>query len=83
MKLKIFATERRGYRVVKAIAIIPESKTKGIKRRQKTFTVRTVAPQFAVNELQKTFEAAATRWEHDVLQAPTQSDHEQEQELCV
>lgn len=83
MKLKIFATHSRGFRVVKAVAVIPESKTNGIKRRQKTFTVRTVAPQFAVSELQKTFEAAAGRWEQKVLSRPHEEEHETEQELMV
>lgn len=83
MKLKIFATQSHGFRVVKAVAVIPESKPNGIKRRQKTFTVRTVAPQFAVSEMEKAFQAAANRWEQKVLATPHQEEHEPEQELQV
>lgn len=74
MKLKIFATGCRGFRVVKAVAIIPKSKTIGVTRRQKTFTVRTVAPDFAISELQKSFEAAASRWETKIMNQMTQPD---------
>lgn len=64
MKLKIFATESRGFKVVKAVAVITKPA-----RRQKTFVLRTVAPNFAVTEMQKAFEAAAARWECATLSA--------------
>lgn len=63
MKLKILSTQSRGYRVVKCVAIINQPK-----RRQKTFTVRTVAPDLAAEELQKSFAAEAGRWEVKTLE---------------
>lgn len=80
MKLKIFATECRGFRVVKAVAVTTDYLNK---RRQKTFTVRTVAPQFAVSEMQKAFEAAANRWQEKVLANPERHETEIQQEVMV
>lgn len=68
MKLKIFASESRGFRVVRAVAVINKSKAFGIiSRRQKTFTVRTVAPNFAISELERAFKSEASRWENKIL----------------
>lgn len=80
MKLKIFATECRGFRVVKAVAFTVDTQQK---RRQKTFTVRTVAPEFAATEMQRAFESAAYRWEQKLRVIPGWEDHEQQQELQV
>jgi hypothetical protein len=69
MKLSIFPTVTAdGYRVVKAKAVINPSVALGIpKRRQKTWTVRTVAPELAARENRHMFEAEASRWEQKVM----------------
>lgn len=80
MKLKIFATESRGLRYVKAVAVTVDSQKK---RRQKTFSIRNVAPEYAVSEMQGAFQAAANRWQDKVLAGPQQDEQDQEQELTL
>ncbi len=68
MKLTIKSTENRGYRVVKALAIISKSIKKGIPRRfQKTWTMRTVAPEFTAIEMETSIKAEAARWEAKII----------------
>lgn len=56
------------YRIVKAVAVIKKSKKLGIPRRfQRTVKVRTVAPDFALEEMRKSFEKDFERWEKRVM----------------
>ena len=55
-------------RYVRCVAVIPESKKNGVPRRyQKTWKVRTVAPNFATEEMRFSFEQNARRWEANVM----------------
>lgn len=68
MKLKITVGEVRGLRCVRARAVINKSKKLGIPRRySKTFTTKTVAPNFVAEDAKPTFEAAAKKWEQGIL----------------
>lgn len=70
MKLTIqpIQSDSTGYRYVVCRAVINKSVKLGIPRRmQKTWKVRTVAPNFAVEEMKSSFEANAKRWEEKVL----------------
>ena len=69
MKLSITSTvTAAGYRVVKAKAVINPSVALGIsKRRQKTWTVRTVAPELVISECGPMFESEAARWQSRVM----------------
>lgn len=68
MKFTIQSTLNRGFRVVKSRAVINKSQKLKIDRRyQKTWTVRTVAPDFAVNEMHHSIECEAKRWEEKVM----------------
>lgn len=80
MKLTITPTQRGGYRIVKAFAVIEKSAKDGIPaRRQKTWTVRTVAPEFVAKSCAVMFEAEAKRWEAKVMSefARTRLFHEE------
>lgn len=69
MTLKI-TSELTGnqYRVVKAVAVIPKSKKNGVPRRfQKSWKQRTVAPNFACEEMRPAFEAEANRWQARIM----------------
>lgn len=69
MKLTIKATENRGYRVVKALAVISKSKKLGVARRfQKTWTMRTCAPKFTAVEMEPSIKAESERWEAKIMQ---------------
>lgn len=53
---------------VRARAVISKSTKLGIPRRfQKTWNLRTVAPQFGSEQLKTTIEAEAKRWEEKVM----------------
>lgn len=70
MKLTIFPIQsaRTGYRYVVAKAVINKSVKLGIPNRvQKTWKVRTVAPNFACEEMKPSFEAQAARWQSKVM----------------
>ena len=68
MTLTIQPCELRGLRHVKAFAVINKSKKLGIPRRyQKSWSQKTVAPNFACEEMRKSFEALAKRWEQKVM----------------
>ncbi len=68
MKLHIFESTHFGLRSVKALAIIYKSVKQGIPRKfQKTWNMKTVAPEFTIKELKPTIEAEAKRWEAKVL----------------
>jgi len=60
---------RTGYRYAVAKAVINKSAKKGIPRRyQRTWKVRTVAPNFSAEEMRSSFEANAKRWEAKVME---------------
>lgn len=57
------------YRYVRCVAVIPKSKKLGVPRRyQKTWKVRTVAPEFSCEEMKVSFMAHAKRWEQQTLE---------------
>lgn len=69
MKLAIGPSERNGFRVIRAFAVISKSIKSGIPRRfQKTWCVRTVAPEYGATEHADMFKAEALRWEKKVLE---------------
>jgi len=70
MKLTIEPVESAAtqLRYVRCVAIIPKSKKNGVPRSyQKTWKVRTVAPNFASDEMRFSFEQNAKRWEAKVM----------------
>lgn len=69
MKLKIFPSLIYGdQRCVRARAVINKSKKLKIPRRfTKTWSMKTVAPEFDAVELEKTIRAEAERWEKKVM----------------
>lgn len=90
MKLTITPTENgRGYRVVKVFAVISKSAKLGIPRRyQKTWNVRTVAPNFVSEECKTMFEKEASRWEARIMdkirKARELKDHiEKQKEILI
>lgn len=57
------------YRYVKCVAVLNKSEKLGIPRRyQKTWKVRTVAPEFSTDEMKSSFMAHAKRWEQQTLE---------------
>ncbi len=55
-------------RCVRVVAVIAKSRKQGIPRRyQKTWTMKTVAPEFTVDEMRPAAEAEAKRWEEKVM----------------
>lgn len=44
-------------------ALIPKSKKLGLPKRQRTWKLLTVAPNFSAEEMKKSYEAEAQRWE--------------------
>lgn len=77
MKITSTTCELRGVRAVRFIAVIPKSKKLKIeKRRQKTWTLPTCAPEFTkVNEF-PAIEAEAKRWEAKVMAQAAQPKSE-------
>ena len=68
MKCTFIEGELRGLRCVRFKAVINKSKKLGVTRRyQKTWSARTVAPEFTLEQMRHTFEAEAKRWETKVL----------------
>ena len=68
MKLHIFESTYHDLRCVKALAIIPKSKKLGVPRKfQRTWSMKTVAPQFTIQEMKVGIEAEAKRWEAKVM----------------
>lgn len=64
MKLIITTSTLRGVPCARAQAIIPKSKKLGVpKRRSKTWSLPTVAPEFTSAEIRPMIEAEAKRWE--------------------
>lgn len=63
-----FLSDRTQFRYVRCVAIIPKSKKLGIPRQfQRTWKVRTVAPEFTTEEMRASFEAEAKRWEQKIM----------------
>ena len=68
MKLHIFESTYYGLRAVTALAVINKSVKLGIPRRyQKSWTMKTVAPEFTIQEMKSSIEAEAKRWESKTL----------------
>ena len=68
MKFTISPAEFSGYRYVRAVAVIPKSKKLGIPRRyQRTWKVRSVAPEFTIKNEWFIFEREAQRWSDKVM----------------
>lgn len=68
MKIKATTCELRGVRAVRFVAVIPKSAKLGIpKRRQKTWTLETCAPEFTKENERAAIEAEAKRWEAKVM----------------
>jgi len=68
MNFSISPAEFSGYRYVRAVAVIPKSITLGIPRRyQKTWKVRSVAPEFTIKNEGFIFEREAARWAEKVM----------------
>lgn len=64
MKLIITTGTLRGVPCARAQAILPKSKKLGVlKKRQKTWSFQTVAPEFTSAEIRPMIEAEAKRWE--------------------
>lgn len=64
MKLHIYESVYHDLRCVKATAIIYKSVKKGIPRKyQKTWSMKTVAPEFTIQQMRPSIEAEARRWE--------------------
>lgn len=69
MKTTFKSGELRGLRCVRFKAVINKSKKLGIPRKfQKTWSVKTVAPEFTLEEMKASFEANAKRWEAKVME---------------
>lgn len=67
--VKPFQSDATQLRYVKCVAIIPKSAKLGVPRRfQKTWKVRTVAPEFAAEEMKPSFLKVAKRWEQQTLE---------------
>ena len=72
MKLSSKICELRGVRAVRFVAVIPKSKKLKVdKRRQKTWTFETCAPEFTIKEMTPSVTAEAERWEKKILNAVT------------
>ena len=70
MKLHIFESTYHGLRCVKAMAVIYKSVKKNIPRNfQKTWSTKTVAPEFTIKEMTPAIEAEAKRWEARIMAA--------------
>lgn len=68
MRTSFQVGELRGLRCVRFVAVINKSKKLGItKRYQKTWSCKTVAPEYTLEEMKSSFEANAKRWEEKVM----------------
>lgn len=54
-------------RVIRCLCVIAASRKLGLRRCQKTFMVKTVAPKFTIKTARKLFTPEARRWEKRVL----------------
>lgn len=71
MKLTIAPWQNfSGYLYVKAFAVI-DVQDGAVRRYQRTWKVRTVAPRLAGGEMEKAFKAEATRWAAKILTGAT------------
>lgn len=69
MKLKITTGTLRGLRCVRFRATIYPSKKRGIPRRyQKTFTLKTVAPEATAKDMEFAANQEVKRWEAKVME---------------
>ena len=70
MKITSKICQLRNSRAVRFVAVINKNKKLGIeKRRQKTWSFPTVAPEFTLKEMLPSIEAEAKRWEQKILTA--------------
>ena len=66
--MKLTITPMSGARIVRVFATIGRSRKQGTKRRQKTWIIKTVAPEHTAKWNASLFEQTAKKWEQKQLE---------------